>query len=134
MGGFDPYVADNPDGGGTPTPETPDETPPEPPSGTPRPQSSRPVVRVPPLDPNLGLPFIDGAFDEGIWNQAVFTDPGNLDNQNLQVDRLLLDNGAEAADGEVPYTWFAMHDFTFLYLFVQVRARPWLFHGGQGTG
>ena len=39
----------------------------------------------------------------------------------MLINRLLIDDGAEAPDGDpsILYTWFAMHDFTHLYLFVQ---------------
>ena len=73
-----------------------------------------------PFDPALaGTPIIDGAFDDsGVWEQAAFADRAG---ERMLVNRLLIDNGAEAPDGDpsVRYTWFAMHDFTFLYLFVQ---------------
>ena len=83
----------------------------------------RPAVSIFPFDPAVdGVPVIDGAFDD-VWQRATFADRSG---ESLLIDRLLIDRAAEAADGGVPYIWFAMHDFESLYLFVQFeRTAPY---------
>ena len=114
-GGTNPRDPNDPGGREEPGEDGSGQSPDGPGSGTAAPA----LVRIFPFDPSeTGAPVIDGAFDAGIWDKATFADSAG---ERMLINRLLIDRGAEAADGaeSIPYTWFAMHDFTFLYLFVQ---------------
>lgn len=88
-----------------------------------QPPGARAPVSIAAFDPATdGVPVIDGSFDE-VWQRATFADESG---ESLLIDRLLIDAGAEAPDGGVPYVWFAMHDSESLYLFVQFeRSAPY---------
>ena len=80
------------------------------------------TARIYRFDASEGVPRLDGSFDRVWARKATFSDRTG---RNLTIDRLLVDEGAEAGDGGVPYIWFAMHDGQYLYLFVQFeRSEP----------
>jgi len=59
-------------------------------------------------------PAIDGLYDD-IWNSAFFVDNNG---DTLRIDNLMVDQGADRADNDTEFQWFALHDDTNLYLFV----------------
>ncbi len=59
-------------------------------------------------------PVIDGLYDS-IWNNASFNDVAG---EQLSIDNLMINQGALRPDGNTEFRWFAMHDDTFLYVFV----------------
>ena len=70
-------------------------------------------VFLPFIDPE-DAPDIDGEYD-GIWNQAQFRDRNRF---RLDIDNLMIDQGATRLDGNTEYRWAAMHDGANLYLLV----------------
>ena len=73
----------------------------------------RPQVFLPAIDP-ANAPVIDGLYD-AVWGNAGFLDRNRA---NLQIDNLMIDQGAIRLDGETEYQWAGMHDGEYLYLFV----------------
>ncbi|MFK7857710.1 MAG: sugar-binding protein [Granulosicoccus sp.] len=60
-------------------------------------------------------PIIDGFYDDGYRDGATFND---VNGEELDIDNLMIDLGARRADGDTEFRWFAMHDGTFLYIYV----------------
>lgn len=73
-----------------------------------------PNVRIGSVEPLLA-PVIDGLYDRIYGDSAVFNDE---DGEQLNIDNLMIDQGALRADGNTEFRWFAVHDDTFLYIFV----------------
>jgi len=59
-------------------------------------------------------PQIDGDYDE-VWDRAQFRDRDRL---RLNIDNLMIDQGAVRLDGTTEYRWAGMHDGQYLYLLV----------------
>ena len=59
-------------------------------------------------------PVIDGLYDS-IWATSTFNDTLG---EKLSIDNLMIDQGADRQDGNTEFQWAAMHDDTYLYLFV----------------
>jgi len=72
-----------------------------------------PQVRIPWISPT-DAPNIDGLYDQ-IWNNARFTD---VNGEQLDIDNLMINQGAILPDGNTGFRWFAMHDDINLYIFV----------------
>lgn len=73
-----------------------------------------PDVRIGAINP-ADAPVIDGLYDSIYTDGAQFSDvDGNL----LSIDNLMIDQGAIRSDQDTEFRWFAMHDNTFLYIFV----------------
>jgi len=70
-------------------------------------------VFLPFIDPE-DAPDIDGDYD-GIWDDAQFRDRDLL---QLEIDNLMIDQGAIRLDGATEYRWAGMHDGENLYLLV----------------
>lgn len=70
-------------------------------------------VFLPFIDP-ADAPDIDGEYD-GIWDDAQFLD---RDRFRLDIDNLMIDQGASRLDGDTEYRWAGMHDGENLYLLV----------------
>ena len=74
---------------------------------------NRPDVRIRWVNPTEA-PIIDGLYDS-IWNNAQFNDVAG---EQLSIDNLMINQGAVRPDGNTEFRWFAMHDDTYLYVFV----------------
>ena len=73
-----------------------------------------PDVRIGPINPD-DAPIIDGLYDPIYTTGAQFSDvDGNL----LDINHLMIDQGAIRPDLDTEFRWFAMHDNTYLYIFV----------------
>ena len=71
-------------------------------------------VRLNRVDPSQA-PVIDGLYDDIYTTAAQFQDDRG---EPLNIDNLMIDQGALRPDGETEFRWFGMHDDTFLYLYV----------------
>ena len=70
-------------------------------------------VDVPFIDP-AGAPVIDG-IEDLVWGSATIRDrSGEL----LEIDNLMIDQGATRLDGDTEFAWKAMHDGNNLYLLI----------------
>lgn len=74
-----------------------------------------PDVRIGSINPLTPAPVIDGLYDSVYGDSAVFNDE---DGEQLSIDNLMIDQGAIRPDGSTEFRWFAVHDNTFLYIFV----------------
>ncbi len=80
------------------------------------------IPGITPLEPDVRIswvnpteaPVIDGLYDS-IWDSAQFSDTAG---ERLGIDNLMIDKGADRLDGDTEFRWFALHDDTFLYIFV----------------
>lgn len=70
-------------------------------------------VDIPFIDP-AGAPTIDG-IEDFVWSGAAVRD---RDGALLQIDNLMIDQGATRLDGDTEYRWKAMHDGVNLYLLI----------------
>ncbi len=66
---------------------------------------------VAPSDANI---TIDGLYDNA-WNLATFID---RQGSTLAIDNLMIDKGAQFADGDTDFQWAALHDGTYMYIMV----------------
>ena len=66
------------------------------------------------IDPN-NAPQIDGTWDSSIWPDAQFLDRNRV---RLDINNLMIDQGATQLDQEPTYRWGAMHDGENLYLMI----------------
>ncbi|MFK8083098.1 MAG: sugar-binding protein [Granulosicoccus sp.] len=76
--------------------------------------SSTPDVRIGSISDILA-PDIDGRYDAIYSTGAQFND---VNGEALRIDNLMIDRGSLRPNGASEFRWFAMHDSTFLYLFV----------------
>lgn len=60
-------------------------------------------------------PIIDGLYDTIYTEGARFSD---VNGELLNIDNLMIDQGAIREDMNTEFRWFAMHDNTYLYIFV----------------
>jgi len=70
-------------------------------------------VFLPFIDPDEA-PDIDGDYEE-VWDRAQFRDRNRL---RLDIDNLMIDQGAVRLDGATEYRWAGMHDGQYLYLLI----------------
>lgn len=75
-------------------------------------------VEVPFIDP-ANAPVIDG-IEDLVWGGATIRD---RDGALLQIDNLMVDQGATRLDGDTEYAWKAMHDGTHLYVLIYGEGR-----------
>ena len=76
--------------------------------------ATTPDVRIGAINP-ADAPVIDGLYDSIYDTGAQFSDvDGNL----LDINHLMIDQGAVRSDLDTEFRWFAMHDNTYLYIFV----------------
>ncbi len=76
------------------------------------------AVDIPFIDP-ASAPLIDG-IEDLVWGNATIRDrSGDL----LQIDNLMIDQGATRLDGDTEYAWKAMHDGENLYLLIYGEGR-----------
>lgn len=68
------------------------------------------IPRIAPGD----APTLDGLYD-GIWDSGASAD---RDDVPLAIDNLILGNDDKRSDGQTEYHWLALHDATYLYVFV----------------
>ena len=68
---------------------------------------------IPRIDPSES-PLIDGEYDN-VWDRAVFTD---YNGEVLAIDNFIWGRDNSRADGATEFQWLALHDGTYLYLYV----------------
>lgn len=73
-----------------------------------------PDVRIGSISPE-DAPIIDGLYDSIYTEGAQFSD---VEGNQLSINHLMIDQGAIREDLNTEFRWFAMHDNTYLYIFV----------------